>query len=821
MVITDLTNTTWYVPSGATINAGVGKFSVDCSVDAFNGATWTNFDIGYNWDSNDGGDSFYQVASSGVISVGTLATVDTPFTVTFLGGADATNTSLISFLTTYGIQLKVTDLTDTTWTVKAGWEAEAGYGTFSVNGTYDGAKLIGIGIGHDGEEAQEPASNVINCNAINYYPDEELVLTFTGGTDTTNPALIAWLSKWGELQVEEEGEAPPDDLTGYTVSVPAGWTATAGYGSYALEGTFYSTEYDATDSFGLMFIGYYDDFGDRIPSANSVQLSGYVLMDTSKGFTLNLTGGDTSSSSLIQWLVDNNATFTKTGGEEEPEEPENPEEESAPHAVEVYYKGNNIAFLDAGETIAIHMKDKSSPFKLTEDLIIKANVLENSSGGGASFGNGYTVTFMSQGAAWAVSGITPGQAVQRPTSPTKDGAYFNGWYTGENGTGDKIGFPYTPSADVTFYAKFSEATIVGVTGLMNEDGSLTLTDDVAGMEGYEETQNGDYVTVTSNLGEAFPFNEIEELTDDSGNVFVKFPKLWMKWEVDDSDRITGYKFANYQADDDFFVPDAFLDPNYVTTDTYLDYFALGKYEMSGSTSKGYSKSGATCLTSITRANARAAARAYGSSSNLYNGYQQLDFAQLTLYNLMCMMFYQTSNIQKVYGGRTGSGTVTSWGAASVTGTTDGVDGLNGWNVSTDCVKMLGVENPYGNINKWVDGVYFSSATIYAHRFPQQYADSTSNGTALGFSRPTSSAYIKSLKKGTASKTRSYVYCAETGGGASQYCGDYCYYNSSGVVLCAGGGWSNGGLAGLWYLNGYYDASNAYANLGARLSFRPL
>ena len=189
MVITDLTNTTWYVPSGATINAGVGKFSVDCSVDAFNGATWTNFDIGYNWDSNDGGDSFYQVASSGVISVGTLATVDTPFTVTFLGGADATNTSLISFLTTYGIQLKVTDLTDTTWTVKAGWEAEAGYGTFSVNGTYDGAKLIGIGIGHDGEEAQEPASNVINCNAINYYPDEELVLTFTGGTDTTKQRL--------------------------------------------------------------------------------------------------------------------------------------------------------------------------------------------------------------------------------------------------------------------------------------------------------------------------------------------------------------------------------------------------------------------------------------------------------------------------------------------------------------------------------------------------------------------------------------------------------------------------------------------------------
>ncbi len=440
--------------------------------------------------------------------------------------------------------------------------------------------------------------------------------------------------------------------------------------------------------------------------------------------------------------------------------------------------------------------------------------------GGGSVADGYTVTFMSEGLQYAVFSVTPGQMISLPTAPTSLGKHFSGWYTAST-AGLKINFPYTPTSSITLYAHFTEQIVAGVTGLTNEAGILTLTDSLTGLEGYTQSQNGEYVSVHSPLVNYWPFNEITEFTDESGNVFVKYPKLWMKWETDSDGVITGYKFSNGQVDEDYFIPDAFLDPTYITQDTYLPYFALGKYEMSGSSSKGFSKSGATCYVNCTRANARSAARAYGNASNLYNGYQQLDFAQYTFYNLLCMMFYQRSNIQKVYGGRTGSGTVTTWSGASVTGTCDGLEGMNGWNTSTDCVKMLGIENPYGNIFKWVDGVYFSSATIYAHRYPQQYADSTSNGTALGFSRPTSSAYIKSLKHGTAVKTQSYAYCSATGGSASQYYGDYCWYNSSGTVLYVGGGWSHTSYAGLWSLYGGYSSSGYGPSLGARLSFRPL
>lgn len=437
--------------------------------------------------------------------------------------------------------------------------------------------------------------------------------------------------------------------------------------------------------------------------------------------------------------------------------------------------------------------------------------------GGASMAGGYTVTFMASGKEHAISAVTAGQSVKLPTPPASAGLHFTGWYTAASG-GTKVTFPYTPTADVTLYAHFEEAIVLGFTGLSASSGALTWTDDIANSEKWSVTETATYASVSSPLDDMFPFSELEEFTDSSGNVFVKFPKCYIKFITNSSGVIDGFKVSNVQAEDDMFIPDCFLNP---TDDgaSYLDYFALGKYEMSGSSSKGYSKSGATCLVSITRANARAAARAYGTASNYYNGYQQLDFSMLTLYNFLCMLYYKTANIQTVWGGRTGS--VQSWSAASVTGTCNGVNGKNGWNLTTDCVKMLGIENPYGNISKWVDGVCFSESTIYAHRMPQSFADTTTGGVALGFSRPTSSGYISALKKGTAAATKSYVYASAASGSATSYVGDRCYYNETGVVLYAGGSWGGTSSAGLWYLVGSDGASFSTSYIGARLSYRPL
>ena len=370
-----------------------------------------------------------------------------------------------------------------------------------------------------------------------------------------------------------------------------------------------------------------------------------------------------------------------------------------------------------------------------------------------------------------------------------------------------------------------ETYVIGVTGLDNSAGVLTLTDSASGVEAYSLTTSGDYVSVTNDLDNYFPFNQIEEFTDEYGNVFVKYPQLWMKWETNSDGEITGYKFSNTQVDEDYFIPDAFLDPRSVGgEDVYLDYFALGKYEMTGTAEQGTSTSGAACLVNVTRAQARAAAQSYGTAANYYNGYQQLDFAQWTAYNLLCMMYYQTTNIQSVYAGCSEY----DWSdGAQATGTTDGVNGLNGWNTASTCVKMLGIENPYGNVYQWVDGFYTHEGTIYAQRYAHLYSDSIENATALGFLPPADNAYLTTaFKHGTSDATKSYMFASngvllESEDQFNQYCGDPFYVSSTDdCVLFVGGSWSNGSICGLWCAVAVVPSGYG-SDAGARLSYRPL
>lgn len=459
-----------------------------------------------------------------------------------------------------------------------------------------------------------------------------------------------------------------------------------------------------------------------------------------------------------------------------------------------------------------------------------------SSGGGAGgVTGGYNVIFQSDGDTYAVTSVKAGQSVTAPARiPQKEGYGFLGWYT-EAAGGSKATFPFTPVRNTTFYARFQSVSVLGVSGLASSSTTLAWTNDAADVATWElgEDLTGEFSVMTNSLDDVFPFNQISEFTDDSGNVFVKFPKFWLKWVLNTDGIIDGYKIAQAQVDDEYFIPDAFLNPkslNDNSVEKYLDYFALGKYEatqgsssadVAESTSKMYSKSGRACYVNLTRATARNVARAYGTAANWYNGYQQLDFAQLVAYNLLAMLYTGRQSIQTVWGGRTGKGFVTSWSAASVTGTTDNCTALSCCNKNTDCVKLLGIENPYGNIHKWVDGVYFSGVSIYAHRYPQQFADSSTYGSLLEFTRATSSSYIYAMKPGTSADTQSYVYASGGSGTENTYYGDYTYYSSSGTVLYAGGYWNSGANAGLWYLDGSDESSSSRSNIGARLSYRPL
>lgn len=143
--------------------------------------------------------------------------------------------------------MAITDLTNTTWVVPAGWSAAAGYGRFyDINYDFDWEYEERIGylsalfIGYSGPPNFEsdqydsfttPKSDLITTwsGGDTVKSSNSFTITFTGGTDVTNPSLISWLEANGECQNPPAPEEPAVTIqyNGTVIaSLKAGQTAT-------------------------------------------------------------------------------------------------------------------------------------------------------------------------------------------------------------------------------------------------------------------------------------------------------------------------------------------------------------------------------------------------------------------------------------------------------------------------------------------------------------------------------------------------------------------------------------------------------------------
>lgn len=108
----------------------------------------------------------------------------------------------------------------------------------------------------------------------------------------------------------------PTDLTGYTVTVPSGWTTSAGL----IEAIGINIKIGSIDymNFSIGYEGFFssDEFNFyRSSSSNFICVDvGYPPFENytpTESFTFQVVSGDVTNLTLIQWLVDNNATFEK------------------------------------------------------------------------------------------------------------------------------------------------------------------------------------------------------------------------------------------------------------------------------------------------------------------------------------------------------------------------------------------------------------------------------------------------------------------------------------------------------------------------------
>ncbi len=237
----------------------------------------------------------------------------------------------------------------------------------------------------------------------------------------------------------------------------------------------------------------------------------------------------------------------------------------------------------------------------------------------------------------------------------------------------------------------------------------------------------------------------------------------------------------------------------------------GRYVGRYNTGSGHvSRTGMSPLVSITRASARSGAKSKGS------GWYEYDYASWCAIGLLYIVEYADWDTQSKIGKGYSSGS-----SAISSGGTDGMTYHTGRGYGTDgatAAQYRHIENPWGNVFDWVDGVNFNGSTVYVCTDPAKYADDTSAGYINAGTRASSGGYISAL--GVSTTAPWAIYPSSAGGSETTYIPDYSWTSSGWLVLYVGGNWGYGSRAGLFYFNGDYGSSGSASSIGSRLLFVP-
>ena len=291
--------------------------------------------------------------------------------------------------------------------------------------------------------------------------------------------------------------------------------------------------------------------------------------------------------------------------------------------------------------------------------------------------------------------------------------------------------------------------------------------------------------------------------DATAGKLVKIPKYWFKWTRSGN----GMKLQISNGPEaGFHVSPAHADRGDGKGER--DYVYVGRYHCNTSYK---SQAGSQPAASMTRAQARS------NIHNLGSTYWQYDFAMYWTIMMLYLVEYANWNSQATIGyGCSPSNAKFNMGA------TDNMVYHTGTSAASrttyGSVQYRHIEGLWDNVFDWCDGIRFSGSTVYCIANPASFSD-TSGGTNVG-TRATSSGWISGWTNPTADGFEYALYPNAVGGSETTYVCDYCSYDASGVVLIVGGDYGQYQYHGAFYLDGYYAASYAYANIGCRLQKLP-
>lgn len=234
-------------------------------------------------------------------------------------------------------------------------------------------------------------------------------------------------------------------------------------------------------------------------------------------------------------------------------------------------------------------------------------------------------------------------------------------------------------------------------------------------------------------------------------------------------------------------------------------FYIARY----TTSSGvHSKSGVTSQVNTNITDFRTQARSKGS------GWQQMDY-HICLLQMLYLVEYANYNSQNILGNGNSqtSAQITLGGCDSLGMKSGCLSNNNG-----SAVIYRGVENIFGNIWQFVDGINVKDYMGYINYNPSTYAVDTFTGDyhEIGYTNANTNGNPKKL--GYNENNPLIALPITVGGSATTYICDYYWQNSGNRIALFGGAWYAGAGGGFfcWNLNNASSDSGGY--VGSRLLY---
>ena len=359
------------------------------------------------------------------------------------------------------------------------------------------------------------------------------------------------------------------------------------------------------------------------------------------------------------------------------------------------------------------------------------------------------------------------------------------------------------SGTSTYSVDLAFAKIYGVSWDGGSSPAMTRTDAAASFTDPSPAVNNG--NGSSPFDGILPWSGMEIVDDATAGKLVKIPKYYYKWTKTGSAmtlQISTKQFAGFHCS-----------PAHADRDGNgeRDYVYVGRYHCATSTYK--STTGAAPANNLTRAEFRT------NIHNLGATYWQYDFAMYWTIMMLYLVEYANWNSQLKIGYGCGNNS-----AAENAGLTDAMTYHTGTNAANRTTyghtQYRHIEDLWGNVYDWCDGIYFATADVYVINNPSSFSDTT-GGTKVG-ERATTSNDIKSFFVPSASGLEWALYPDDVVSDSNYetYVCDRCGYFASGVVLRVGGNYGQSQGHGAFYLDGNGQASDKYTSIGSRLQKLP-